>query len=105
MKVDNKIVQSDPRVTQELLFQDKAIHKLRIEKGSREDFKFKDIKVSYLTGLVLRYSPLTQKKVFYLRYKYKDKAHWLKVNEFIFGHHATLEVSEELLGLYKKYIL
>ncbi len=30
MKVDKKNVQSDPRVTQELLlFQDKAIHKLR----------------------------------------------------------------------------
>ena len=42
MKVDKKNVQSDPRVTQELLlFQDKAIHKLRREKGSREDFKFK----------------------------------------------------------------
>ena len=72
MKVDKKNVQSDPRVTQELLlFQDKAIHKLRIKKGSRKDFKFKDIKVSYLSGLVLRYSPLTQKKLFYLRYKCK----------------------------------
>ena len=91
------------KVTQDLLFQDKAIHKLRIKKGGRKDFKFKDIKVSYLTGLVLRYSPLTQKKLFYLRYKYKGKAHWLKVNEFIFGHYGTLEVSEELLKLYKKY--
>ena len=72
MKVDKKNVKSDPRVTQELLlFQDKAIHKLRKKKGSRKDFKFKDIKVSYLTGLVLRYSPLTQKKPFYLRYKCK----------------------------------
>ena len=58
MKADNKIVQSDPGVTQDLLFQDKAIHKLRIKKGSRKDFKFKDINVSYLTGLVLRYLPL-----------------------------------------------
>ena len=40
MKVDNKIVQSDPGVTQDLLFQDKAIHKLRIKKGSRKDFNF-----------------------------------------------------------------
>ena len=69
MKVDKKNVQSDPRVTQELLlFQDKAIHKLRKKEGNRKDFKFKDIKVSYLNGLVLRYSPLTQKKLFYLRY-------------------------------------
>ena len=74
------------RVTQELLlFQDKAIHKLRREKGSRKDFKFKDIKVSYLTGLVLRYSPLTQKKLFYLKYKYKGKSQWIKLNQiFLF---------------------
>ena len=71
MKVDSKNVQSEPRVTQELLFQDKAIHKLRREKDSREDFKFKDIKASYLNGLVLRYSPLTKKKPFYLRHKCK----------------------------------
>ena len=99
MKVDKKNVQSDPRVTQELLlFQDKAIHKLRKKEGNRKDFKFKDIKVSYLSGLVLRYSPLTQKKLFYLRYKYKNKAHWLKVNEFIYGLYGTLEVSAELLS-------
>jgi len=104
MKVDKKNVQSDPRVTQELLlFQDKAIHKLRKKEGNRKDFKFKDIKVSYLNGLVLRYSPLTQKKLFYLRYKYKNKAHWLKVNEFIYGLYGTLEVSAELLKLYQKY--
>ena len=90
-------------MSQELNFKDKAIDKSRIKKCSRKDFKFKDIKVSYLTGLVLRYSPLTQKKLFYLRYKYKGKANWLKVNEFIFGHYGTLEVSEELLELYKKY--
>ena len=34
MKVDNKIVQSDPTVTQDLLFQDKAIHKLSIKECS-----------------------------------------------------------------------
>ena len=81
MKVDKKNVQSDPRVTQELLlFQDKAINKLRKKEGNRKDFKFKDIKVSYLTGLVLRYSPLTQKKLFYLRYKYRGKDQWVKMN-------------------------
>jgi len=40
MKVDKKNVQSDPRVTQDLLFQDKAIHKLRKKEGSRKDFNF-----------------------------------------------------------------
>ena len=68
MKVVIKSNESDPGVTQELLFQDKAIHKLSIKRGSRKDFKFKDINVSYLTGLVLRYSPLTQKKLFYLSF-------------------------------------
>ena len=49
----------DLRVTCRIIeFTDKAIHKLRIKKGSRKDFKFKDINVSYLTGLVLRYLPL-----------------------------------------------
>ena len=98
MKVDIKSNESGPMVAPELSFQDKDIHKLSIKEGSRKDFKFKDIKVSYLTGLVLRYSPLTQKKLFYLRYKYKDKAHWLKVNEFIYGLYGTLEVSAELLS-------
>ena len=81
MKVDKKNVQSDPRVTQELLlFQDKAINKLRKKEGNRKDFKFKDIKVSYLNGLVLRYSPLTQKKLFYLGYKCRGKDQWVKMN-------------------------
>ena len=103
MKVDKKSNESVPRVAQQLLFQDKAIHKLSIKKGSRKDFKFKDIKVSYLTGLVLRYSPLTQKKLFYLKYKYRGYSFWLRLGEFIYEHYGTLEVSEELLGLYKKY--
>ena len=53
--------------------------------------------------MILRYSPLTQKKKFYLKYKYKGKSLRLKLSEFIYGHYGTLEVSEELLGLYKKY--
>ena len=80
MKVVIKSNESDPGVTQDLLFQDKAIHKLRKKEGNRKDFKFKDIKVSYLTGLVLRYSPLTQKKPFYLGYKCRGKDQWVKMN-------------------------
>ena len=44
----------------EIDFSDKAIHKLYIKSGPRKDFKFRNIKVSYLKGLHLRYSPLTQ---------------------------------------------
>ena len=64
MKVDNKTLQVDHRLTTEIVFTDYAINKLYIKEGKRKDFKFKNIKVSYLKGLRLRYSPLTQKKIF-----------------------------------------
>ena len=91
--------ESGPMVAPELSFQDKDIHKLSIKEGKRKDIKFKDTNVSYLTGLVLRCFPLRQKKSFYLKYKYKGKSSWLKLNEFVYGHYGTLEVTEELLGL------
>ena len=98
MKVDIETIRVDQELTTEIDFNDYAIHKLRKKEGKRKDFKFKYTNVSYLTGLVLRCFPLRQKKLFYLRYKYKDKAHWLKVNEFIYGIYGTLEVSAELLS-------
>ena len=68
MKVDKKSIESDPRVAQRNVlwidFKDKAIDKLFIKTGNRITVKFKNVKVPYLTGLVLRYSPLTQKKIF-----------------------------------------
>ena len=103
MKVVIKSNESGPMVAPELSFKDKDIHKLSIKEGKRKDIKFKDTNVSYLTGLVLRCFPLRQKKSFYLKYKYKGKSSWLKLNEFVYGHYGTLEVTEELLGLYKKY--
>ena len=84
-------------------FKDKSIDKLYIRSGNRIEVNFRNIKVPFLTGLRLRYSPLTQKKRFVLKYNYKGKSKKLKLNEFIFEHYGTLEVSEELLGLYKKY--
>ena len=60
MKVDNKAIKVDQELTTEIDFNDNAINKLRIKEGKRKDFKFKNIKVSYLKGLHLRYSPLTQ---------------------------------------------
>ena len=107
MKVDNKIVKSGPPVAQEnviwINFHDKAVDKLFIKSGNRITVKFKNVKVPYLNGLILRYSPLTQKKRFYSKYKYKGKTKWLKLNEFLLDHYGTVEVSEELLKLYKKY--
>ena len=68
MKVDKKSDESVPRVAQRKVlwidFNDKAVDKLFIESGNRITVKFKNVKVPYLTGLVLRYSPLTQKKIF-----------------------------------------
>ena len=85
MKVDNKTHQSCPGVDQEINFNDKAINKLSIKEGNRINFKFKDIKTYFLNGLILRYSPLTQKKLFYLKYKYKGKSQWIKLNQiFLF---------------------
>ena len=103
MKVDNKTIKVDQELTTEIDFNDNTINKLYIKSGPRKDFTFKNIKVSFLTGLHLRYSPLTQKKVFALFYKFKDKSRKLILDEFIYGHYGTLEVSEELVGLYKKY--
>ena len=88
MKADNKIVQSDPGVTQVLLFQDKAINKLKIISTKKNiDVRFKSLP-SYLRGLHLKYSPITQLKKFYLRYKYKGKAIPLALGEFIPGHYS-----------------
>ena len=85
MKVDNKNSQSWPGVDQGINFNDKAINKLSIKEDNRINFKFKDIKTSFLNGLILRYSPLTQKKLFYLKYKYKGKSQWIKLNQiFLF---------------------
>ena len=90
MKVDIETIKVDQELTTEIDFNDNAINKLRIKEGKRKDFKFKNIKVSYLKGLRLRYSPLTQKKIFILFYKIKKKSRKLLLNEFIYGHYGTL---------------
>ncbi len=68
MKVDKNIIASGPPVAQGKViycdFKDKAIDKLYFKSGDRVTVKFNNIKVSFLTGLILRYSPKTQKKDF-----------------------------------------
>mgnify|MGYP006950236444 FL=1 len=103
MKVVKKVIKVDQELTTEIAFNDKAIDDLYIESGPRKDFKFRNTKVSYLNGLRLRYSPLTQNKIFTLFYKFRKKSKKLPLGNFILDHYGTLEVSEELLGLYKKY--
>ena len=92
MKVDIKSNDGGARVAQENViwidFNDKAIEKLFKKSGNRITVKFRNISVSYLTGLRLLYSPKTQKKKFYLKYKYKRKRYWLKLNEFIPGAYS-----------------
>ena len=74
MKVDNKIVLSDMGVTYRTIeFSDKAINKLKIISTKKNiDVRFKSLP-SYLRGLHLKYSPITQLKKFYLRYNIKVK--------------------------------
>ena len=59
MKVDNKIVQSGPRMVQEnviwINFNDKAIDKLFIKSGNRIIVKFRNMSVPYLTGVDYSY--------------------------------------------------
>ena len=83
MKVDNQTNQSCLGVDHEIDFNDKTINDLYIKEGNRKDFKFRNIKVPYLKGLRLRYSPLTQKKVFTLIYKFRGKSRKLVFDEFI----------------------
>ena len=87
----------------EIDFNDKAIDKLYIKSGVRKDYRFKNLKVPYLNGLCVRYSPLTQKKIFTLVYWFGGRSLKLPLGEFILDHYGTIEVSEELLNLYKKY--
>ena len=98
-----KTIQSGPRVAHEIAFNDRTINYLYVKDGPRIDFRFKNIKVPYLTGLKLRYSPLTQKKRYYSKYRFKGKTKWLKLGEHLEGKYGILEVSQELLNLYSKY--
>ena len=80
MKVDNKTIKVDQELTTEIDFNDYAINKLRIKEGKRKDIKFKNIKVSYLKGLRLRYSPLTQKKIFIIFSNFEQDLVQIKTN-------------------------
>ena len=67
MKSRKKKSKSGPGVVQEKViyidFKDKAIDKLYIKNGNRVTCKFNNVKVSFLTGLIIRYSPLFRMKI------------------------------------------
>ena len=104
MKVIIKSSLSDIGVTYRTIeFKDKAINNLKIISTKKNiDVRFKSLPF-YLRGLHLKYSPITQLKKFYLRYKYKGKAIPLPLGEFIPGHYEVIQVSKEVLSLHEKY--
>ena len=90
-----------PRMAQVIQLQNNLIDKLYIKEGNRIDYKV--IGPDYIKGLYLRYSPLTQKKVFVLKYNFKGKIERLTLKPFLPGEYGSEEVSEEIIRLRKKY--
>ena len=88
MKENQNNLQSSPPVAHQTIeFEDKAINELKIistKKRWQIFIRFKSLP-SYLRGLTLRYTPNTQLKKFYLKYKYRGKAIRLPLGEFIPG--------------------
>ena len=92
MKRKQQTAHNGPGMAQEIDFNDWSIDRLYIQSGPRKDYRFRNVKVPYLKGLRLRYSPLTQKKIFTLMYGYRGRSLKLPLNIFIYGHYVTLEV-------------
>jgi len=90
-----------PGIVQEIKLNNNLIEKLFIKEGKRIDYKV--IGPDYIKGLYLRYSPLTQKKVFALKYLFKGKVETLTLNPFLPGEYGSEEVSEEIIRLRRKY--
>jgi len=77
MSMLKKTSTSVPGVSQEIGLNDTQINNIYLTDGNRLEIRFQNVP-DYLTGLYLRYSPKTQSKVFYLKYKYEGKSQWLK---------------------------
>ena len=95
----NNLESSTPVVHQSIEFEDKAIKELKIissKKRWRLIVRFKSLP-SYLRGLYLRYTPKTQLKKFYLKYKYRGKSILLPLGEFIPGGYGVIQVSKEVM--------
>ena len=79
-----------PVAYQSIEFEDKAINELKIISSKKRwqiNVRFKSLP-SYLRGLTLRYTPNTQLKKFYLKYKYRGKIkiklqHWDHQNLYL----------------------
>jgi integrase len=82
-------------------FSNEAISSLKIKSEKRIQVKFTDTPGS-LSGVSLRYTPNTNKKVFELRYTYKNKDYRICLNEFAEGVYGVNECQEQMLALVKK---
>ena len=82
-------------------FSNEAISSLKIKSEKRIQVKFTDTPGS-LRGVSLRYTPNTNKKVFELRYTYKNKDYRVCLNEFAEGVYGVNECQEQMLALVKK---
>jgi hypothetical protein len=82
-------------------FSNEAISSLKIKSEKRIQVKFTDTPGS-LRGVSLRYTPNTNKKVFELRYTYKNKDYRVCLNEFGEGVYGVNECQEQMLALVKK---
>ena len=82
-------------------FSNEAISGLKIKSKKRIQVKFTDIPGS-LSGVSLRYTPSTNKKVFELRYTYKNKDYRISLNEFVEAVYGVNECQEQMLTLVKK---
>ena len=90
-----------PVAYQSIEFEDRAINELKIistKKRWQIFIRFKSLP-SYLRGLTLRYTPNTQLKKFYLKYKYRGKAIRLPLGEFIPGGYGVIQVSNKITVL------
>ena len=96
-----------PVAYQSIEFEDKAINELKIISSKKRwqiNVRFKSLP-SYLRGLTLRYTPNTQLKKFYLKYKYRGKVISLPLGEFIPGYYGVIQVSKEVMRLHEYYYL
>ena len=92
----------DHELPTQIELRDKVLKELYKKDGPRIDYKIKNAP-DYLEGLRFRYSPKSQKKVFYIFYKYEGKSYKYKLGNFIPKVFGSVEVTEKVIQLRKKY--
>ena len=80
MQKTQNVSQTCPKIK----FSDEAISALKLKSNKRIQITFSDTPGS-LNGLSLRYTPSTNKKVFELRYRYRNKYYRVALKEIDLG--------------------